>query len=69
MAEIVRTRHVGETVVIVSHSNTVPAIIGELGVSPVPVIEYDEYDDLYVVIIEPSGEVQLLPLRYGRETP
>ena len=69
MAEIVRTRHVGETVVIVSHSNTVPAIIGELGVSPVPVIEDDEYDDLYVVIIAPSGEVHLLPLRYGRETP
>lgn len=69
MAEIVRTQHRGGTVVIVSHSNTVPAIIGELGVSPVPVIEDDEYDDLYVVVIAPGGNAHLVSLRYGRETP
>ena len=69
MAEIVRTNHVGEAVVIVSHSNTVPEIIGELGVSPVPTIDDDEYDDLYVVVIAPGGAVQLLPLRYGPHTP
>lgn len=68
MAEIVRTEYVGETVVIVSHSNTTPAIIGELGVLPVPTIEDDEYDDLYVVSITAAGRVSLLPLRYGRET-
>ena len=69
MADIVRTRHRGETVVIVSHSNTVPAIIGELGIAPVPFIEDDEYDDLYIVLVGPRGEARLLPLRYGRETP
>jgi phosphohistidine phosphatase SixA len=67
MAEIVRTEHVGETVVIVSHSNTTPAIIGELGVTPIPTIEDDEYDDLYVVTITSGGKVSLLPLRYGLE--
>jgi len=69
MADIVHTQHQGETVVIVSHSNTVPAIIAELGVTPVPVIDDDEYDDLYVVIITATGQVRLLPLRYGLETP
>ncbi len=69
MAEILRTQHVGETVAIVSHSNTVPEIIGELGVTPIPVIEDDEYDDLYVVVIAPNGESHLVSLRYGRETP
>jgi broad specificity phosphatase PhoE len=69
MAETIRTQHAGEAVVIVSHSNTVPDIVGELGASPVPVIDDDEYDDLYVVVIAPGGEVQLVPLRYGRETP
>lgn len=68
MAELVRRQHRGEVVVIVSHSNTVPAIIGELGATPVPVIEDDEYDDLYVVTIAPRGQVSLLPLRYGQET-
>jgi broad specificity phosphatase PhoE len=69
MAGIIRDQHLGEAVVIVSHSNTVPAIIAELGVAPVPVINDDEYDDLYVVTISPGGEVTLLPLRYGAETP
>ena len=68
MADLVRTEHVGETVVIVSHSNTTPAIIGELGVSPAPTIDDDEYDDLYVVTITPTGQANLLPLRYGAET-
>ena len=69
MAEIIRTQHQGEVVVIVSHSNTVPAIIAELGVTPVPAIDDDEYDDLYVVTVTPTGQVGLLPLRYGRATP
>ena len=68
MADIVRNRHVGETVVIVSHSNTTPAIIGELGVSPIPTIDDDEYDDLYVVTLTSTGQVSLLTLRYGSET-
>ena len=69
MADIVRSRHDGETVVIVSHSNTVPDIIAELGGSPVPFVEDNEYDDLYIVVIAPSGEAHLVPLRYGAETP
>ncbi|MFC1639920.1 histidine phosphatase family protein [Gemmatimonadota bacterium] len=68
MADIVRSEHVGETVVIVSHSNTTPAIIGEFGVTPIPTIDDDEYDDLYVVTLTSTGQVSLLPLRYGRET-
>jgi len=68
MADVVRSQHDGETVVIVSHSNTTPAIIGELGVAPIPTIDDDEYDDMYVVTITSTGLVRLLPLRYGRET-
>ena len=68
MADIVRNEHAGETVVIVSHSNTTPAIIGELGVLPIPTIDDDEYDDLYVVTLTSTGQVSLLTLRYGSET-
>jgi broad specificity phosphatase PhoE len=69
MAEWILTNHVGETVVAVSHSNTVPALIEALGASPVPTIEDHEYDDLYVVTIDAAGKAKLLALRYGRETP
>ncbi len=68
MAEIIRKKHQGESVVVVSHSNTVPAIIRELGAEPVPSIEEEEYDDLYVVTMTASGQVDLLALRYGVET-
>jgi len=69
MAEWIRTQHVGDVVVAVSHSNTVPALIEALGASPVPTIEDHKYDDLYVVTITAAGNVSLLTLRYGEETP
>ncbi len=68
MVELVRSEHRGETVVIVSHSNTVPAIIDALGAGPAPSIDEDEYDDLFVVTIDDDGEAGLLALRYGAET-
>ena len=68
MAAWIRANHRGETVVAVSHSNTVPALIEALGVTPAPTIEDDEYDDLYVVTIDASGSATLLSLRYGTET-
>ncbi len=69
MVDLIRSEHVGETVVVVSHSNTVPAIIEALGAGPAPSIDEDEYDDLFVVTIGDEGEVGLLALRYGAETP
>ena len=69
MAEWIRANHAGDIVVAVSHSKTVPALIEALGARPVPTIEDNEYDDLYVVTIDAEGNSKLLALRYGRETP
>jgi len=69
MVEWIRANHVGDIVVAVSHSNTVPALIEALGASPVPTIEDHEYDDLYVVTVDAEGNATLLAMRYGRETP
>jgi broad specificity phosphatase PhoE len=69
MAAKIRSEHEGDVVVVVSHSNTVPEIIRELGAGPVPTIEDHEYDDLYVVTLTGDGQAKLLSLRYGRETP
>jgi broad specificity phosphatase PhoE len=69
MASLIRTDHVGEIVVVVSHSNTVPAIIDALGAGPAPAIAENEYDDFFVVTIAPDGRSSMLRLRYGSETP
>lgn len=69
MAGIINAEHLGDVVVVVGHSNTVPAVIEALGAGPAPVIEEDEYDDLYVVSFGGSGGATLLLLRYGRQTP
>ena len=69
MAEWIGANHAGDIVVAVSHSNTVPALIETLGASPVPTIEDNEYDDLYVVTIDAGGNERILALRYGKETP
>lgn len=69
MLDLIRTDHTGETVLVVSHRNTVPALIEALGVSPAEEIIEEQYDHIYVVTVPPSGEPTMLTLRYGRPTP
>ncbi len=64
----IRTEHAGQTVLVVSHRLTVPALIEALGVGPVPTIEEEQYDHLYIVTLPPTGGATLLALRYGRPT-
>ena len=64
-----RTRHRGQAVLVVGHSNTVPQIIEQLtGEKIRPFVEND-YDRLYVVTLPPSGPGRLLALRYGAHRP
>ena len=65
MDEIVRA-HKGKIVLIVGHSNTVPAMIGNMGASKnVPEINDSEYDNIYVVSIPWFGKTKTIRLRYG----
>jgi broad specificity phosphatase PhoE len=57
--------HMGETVLVVGHSNTVPQLITALGVGPMDDLRDDEYSWLFVVTLEPGGEASLVKLRYG----
>ncbi|HEX5054074.1 MAG TPA: nuclear transport factor 2 family protein [Planctomycetota bacterium] len=66
LAARVRAEHLGETVLVCGHSNTVPAILKALGAAERVVVADDEYDRLFVVTIGPDG-VRLLPLRYGAQ--
>jgi len=65
MDEIVR-EHKGKIVLVVGHSNTVPALIGNMGASKkVPEIDENEYDNIYVVSIPWFGKTKTIRLRYG----
>ena len=64
LAEAIRENHQGEIVVVVSHSNLVPAIVEALGGTPGPAIAEDEYDRLYVVVREEGGTANTLRVKY-----
>ena len=65
MDEIVRA-HKGKIVLVVGHSNTLPALIGNMGASKkVPEIDENEYDNIYVVSIPWFGKTKTIRLRYG----
>lgn len=63
--EIVKT-HKGQIILVVGHSNTVPALIGNMGASKkVPEIDENEYDNIYIVSIPWFGKTKTIRLRYG----
>lgn len=69
LAANVLAKHRGETVLVVGHSNTVPALVAALG-APRPANVCDaEYDNLYVVTIPPSGPASVVHGRYGAASP
>ena len=65
MEHIVR-EHKGKIVLVVGHSNTLPALIGNMGASKkVPPIAEGEYDNIYIVSIPWFGKTKTIRLRYG----
>lgn len=55
----------GETVMVVGHSNTIPAIVGALGAPQPRDLCDSEYDQLFVVVIGDGGPPRLIRSRYG----
>lgn len=68
VVDAIRAKHVGNTVVVVGHSNTTPDVIRALGVANVPSIPDTQYDDLFIVTIGEGVQPQLVKLRYGSVT-
>ncbi len=65
MDEIVR-QHKGQIILVVGHSNTIPALIANMGASKnVPEIDEGEYDNMYVVSIPWFGKTKTIRVRYG----
>ena len=61
-------KHAGQTVLVVGHSNTVPAIITALGAEKPPPICDLEYDNLYVVTLGGRGTPPLIHSKFGEPT-
>ncbi|MDX2030831.1 MAG: phosphoglycerate mutase family protein [Blastocatellia bacterium] len=65
LEEMVRRVHAaaGENILIVGHSNTVPALIKALGGDVVPTISESEYDDLFIVTVVAKGKARVAHLK------
>ena len=69
VARTILAKHSGEVVLVVGHSNTIPAIVAALGAAQPPPICDSEYDGLYVVTVPASGSARVIRARYGEPTP
>jgi broad specificity phosphatase PhoE len=64
--ESILKKHKGKIILVVAHSNTLPALIANLGASKrVPPIAEDEYDNIYIISIPWFGKTKTIRLRYG----
>lgn len=61
----VRSRPPGEPVLVVGHSNTIPAIIGALGGPTLPDLCDSEYANLFVMLLPARGTPRLIETSYG----
>jgi broad specificity phosphatase PhoE len=67
LAKEIRAKHVGRTILVVGHSNTIPQITEALSGVKVPAFEEaTEFDRLTVVILPKKGKAQVMQARYGR---
>ena len=64
--ETILKAHKGKIILVVGHSNTVPALIANLGASKkVPPIQPNEFDNIYIISIPWFGKTKTIRLRYG----
>lgn len=66
VARAVLARHAGKTVVVVGHSNTVPAIAAALGAPSPDAITDATYDNLFIVTVPAGGgTATIVKAQYG----
>ncbi len=62
-------QHAGKTVLVVGHSNTVPAIVAALGGPKLPDLCEPEYDSMITMVLDAEGGVRTVRTRFGAATP
>ncbi len=68
-AERIRARHLGGTVLVVGHSNTVPEILAALGARPMPDLCDGTYDQLFILVLRNGVADGLTQARFGVASP
>ena len=58
-------KHAGKAVLVVGHSNTIPAIAAALGAPKLPDLCDGDYDQIYVLELMPTGPPRFTRARYG----
>jgi len=58
-------RHAGGVVVVVGHSDTIPAVIAALGGPRLPDIHHTEFGHLFMLVPEAGGGARLVQAAYG----
>ncbi len=67
IAELVKTKHSGQKVLIVGHSNTVLELLDAFGASrPLASLSDEDYDFLFELRIDPKGKAELRTQHYGK---
>jgi len=69
IAELIRTRHAGKTVLVVGHSNTLPKIIAALGGPALADLCDSVYGNLFTLVIPPQGAPRFTQSHYGAADP
>lgn len=69
VASLIRARHLGQTVVVVGHSTTVPKIIALLGGPRLRPLCENAYSHLYTLVIPRSGPATLAHTHFGDADP
>jgi broad specificity phosphatase PhoE len=64
VADAVR-RYAGEAILVVGHSNTIPAIAAALGAPRLPDLCDGDYDQIFVLELRPSGPPRFMRTRFG----
>jgi broad specificity phosphatase PhoE len=62
-------RHAGHTVLVVGHSNTVPAIVHALGGPRLPDLCEPQFSHLFVMVLKPGAEPRVDHRTYGAPDP
>jgi 2,3-bisphosphoglycerate-dependent phosphoglycerate mutase len=61
--------HAGKTILVIGHSNTVPALINLFTGGHLPDIDDPEFDNMFVLTSLNSGKAFVTRLKYGKRTP
>lgn len=69
VASAVRARPIGEVVLVVGHSNTIPAIAAALGGPPLPDLCHGEYERLFILELPRGAGARLIRASYGAADP